>query len=361
MRNSYKAISIVILMLFAGYSNSFAGSEDIVDDLLDTLDVALTQRQAVIDKRMAEANALVQSADNLPMSLEKAQGYCHASEAFMHLSSDSAIKYALKEYDVVNIIKNDRQLIFCRLDLLKAYTRRGDMGKAYEVISDIGDITTILPEAREKYAIALLDFYLKLQTNNDAYSGPSQTARSAWNYYSHFITKGSVAYYFYQSTCGGKLDLDKALKLLNNVECPSFGYADLSVAIAREYNRRGNEDEYYNYLVTAAICDAKMGNTEVSSLLFLLQTPLLENDIKRSYEYSKVLVDNVTTYHDMNRALKVVEIQSNINKKFSEDRKIIILVASIAVFLLLVALVFFMIQTRLLKTQRTKIIRKLKR
>lgn len=353
MKKYCEAFFLMILFLFAGNTVSLA-NDNIVSNLLDTLDVALKQRTVALDKRQNDANALVQRVNQLPDGLEKAQGYCDACEAYMHICSDSTIKYALKNYDISVKIKDPKQILNARLDLLKSYTRRGEMGKAYEVLSDIGVIDKVPEDIRQKYAYDVLDFYIRLQSENDAYSSPTLSAQSAWNYCSKFITSGTPLYYFYQGTCSGHLDLDNALSILSETENPSFDYAKLSYAIAREYSRRNNQDKYYEYLLRSAICDARVGNAEVQSLLLLLQTPLLAKDTKRSYDYVQVLVDNITRYRDMNRALKVVEIQNNINKQFNKDKNMCIIVAAVAVLLFLIALVFCMIQIRLLKNRNKR-------
>lgn len=342
----------MICMLFAGGSEAFADDDKTVSNLLDTFDVAIKQRDAALQRRTAEAVQLAKNAERLPLSLAKAQAYCQAASAFMHVSSDSAVKYALKNYQVAVKLKNDKQIMYSRLDLLNAYTMRGNLGNAYEVVSDIGDISNVPNEVKEMYACHMLDFYLKMQSDNDAYSVPKESAQEAWSFFSQFLPKNSVEYYFYSGVCGGRLDINGALKKLSTLNNPSFDYAKLAAAIGREYNRRGNADKYDEYLLRSAICDARIGNAEVSSLLFLLQTPLLENDTKRSYEYVQVLADNVTRYHDMNRALKVVEIQNRINKQFNDQKNTCVIAAAIACLLFLFALVFSMIQNKMLRSRK---------
>lgn len=354
MKKSCEAIFLMILMLFACNTVSMA-DDNIVSDLLDTLDVALKQRTVALNKRQADANALVQRVNQLPMSIQLAQGYCDACEAYMHLSSDSAVKYALKNYEIATKLNDQKQILNARFDLLKSFTRRGEMGKAYEVLSDIGDIDNVPDDSKQKYVVELLDFYIRLQNDNDAYSVPNKSAQVAWNLLYKFIPKDSPTYFFYQSVCSGHLDLDKALSVLAQTENPSFDYARLAIAIAREYARRNNQDKYYEYLLRSAICDARVGNAEVQSLLFLLKSPLLAKDTKRAYDYVQVLADNITRYHDMNRALQVVEIQNNINKQFNQDKNICIIVAAVAVLLFLIALVFCMIQIRMLKSKNRQI------
>lgn len=356
MKRCYEAIILIFLMVF-GKSNVFANTDKTVSSLLDTLDAALEQRDAALDKRNTEAVQLARRAEKMPMSLAKAQAYCQAAQAFMKISSDSVVKYAIKNYNVATKINNETQILYSRMDLLGAYNMRGNLGKSYEVISDIGDISNIPDNVKEKYACHMLDFYLKMQSTNDAYSGPKQSARDAWSFYSQFIPKNSVSYFFYSGVCGGHLDINAALRKLATLDNPSYDYAKLAVAIGREYNREGNADKYYEYLLRSAICDARTGNAEVSSLLFLLQTPLMEKDTKRSYEYVKVLADNVMRYHDMNRALKVVEIQNRINDQFNLQKNHCVFAAASASLLFLIALVFSMIQNRMLRTRKKQTVR----
>lgn len=352
MKKNFRPFFLAIVMFLSCNLDTHASTEDLIDQLLDSLDIAIANRQAAIDRQEAQAVAMAREADAMPVSLAKAQAYCHTSEAFMHLSSDSAIKYAMKEYDVVMAIKDQKQLLFTRLDLFKAYIRRGDTGKAFEIGTQIGDISSLQdPQAQEIYAQHMLDLYVRLQNDGNAYSNKVIKTADAWTTYSPYLKKGSALYYYYQGLYSGKLDLKPAIDVLNNTPETSNDYPKLAITIAREYARLGDADEFYTFLLRSAITDVKQGNTEMSSLLYLLETPLLEKDTKRSYKYVRVLTDNVIRYHDMSRELRVVEIQSRINKQFNDQIHIFRIIGSIALFFLVVALIFYIIQSNMLKKQ----------
>ncbi len=199
---------------------------------------------------------------------------------------------------------------------------------------------------------------MRVSQQND-FTVPAQEAKAAWGTYSQYLVNGSPEYLFYQAVCTGKGDkrrINQALRMLNK---PSFLVANLYFALAFDERRKGNENGFYENLILSAVNDMLLGNTEVSSLLMLLQTPLLEYDLKRSSNYIQVCSDNIKRYHDMLRALKVVAIQDRINSQLNKERSRQMTVIIVIAVFFFVALVVSIVLGRLASARGRKVKRSL--
>jgi hypothetical protein len=322
--------------------SSFAISHEL-RQLLDSLDETIGRRQTILVKKQQVIDDLKRSVTDLPNDGALVAKYEQIFQEYLHFNGDSALAYAKRSVVAAEHTGQPALILTAKFCLLRAYTRQGLLGKGYEVINSIGDINAVPAVYRSRYADHLLDFYMRVSQQND-FTVPAQDAKAAWGTYSQYLVNGSPEYLFYQAVCTGKGDkrrINQALRMLNK---PSFLVANLYFALALDERRRGNENGFYENLILSAVNDMLLGNTEVSSLLMLLQTPLLECDLKRSSNYIQVCSDNIKRYHDMLRALKVVAIQDRINSQLNKERSrqmtVIIVIAVFFFVALVVSIVF---------------------
>ena len=127
--------------------------------------------------------------------------------------------------------------------------------------------------------------------------------------------------------------------MLSEAPHPSFVAADLAYVVALLYLEQGNETEYEYYLIQSAINDAKLANTEVQSLISLVQVLAPKRDMERLYRYSQVCAENITTYQDLTRAMDVVGMLNQINMCFYTSIQHRMIIISVIAGLLAVALV----------------------
>lgn len=322
--------------------SSFAFSHEL-RQLLDSLDDAVARRQTALAKKQQVIDDLKRGVTDLPNDGALVAKYEQIFQEYLHFNGDSALAYAKRSVVAAEHTGQPALILMAKFCLLRAYTRQGLLGKGYEVINSIGDINAVPAVYRSRYADHLLDFYMRVSQQND-FTVPAQDAKAAWGTYSQYLVNGSPEYLFYQAGCTGKGDkrrINQALRMLNK---PSFLVANLYFALAVDERRKGNENGFYENLILSAVNDMLLGNTEVSSLLMLLQTPLLECDLKRSSNYIQVCSDNIKRYHDMLRALKVVAIQDRINSQLNKERSrqmtVIIVIAVFFFVALVVSIVF---------------------
>lgn len=337
--------------------SSFAVSHEI-RQLLDSLDDAVARRQTALAKKQQVIDDLKRGITDLPNDGALVAKYEQIFQEYLHFNGDSALAYAKRSVVAAEHTGQPALILTARCCLLRAYTRQGLLGKSYEVINSIGDINAVPAVYRSRYADHLLDFYMRVSQQND-FTVPAQDAKAAWGTYSQYLVNGSPEYLFYQAVCtgkGDKLRINQALRMLNK---PSFLVANLYFALALDERRRGNENGFYENLILSAVNDMLLGNTEVSSLLMLLQTPLLECDLKRSSNYIQVCSDNIKRYHDMLRALKVVAIQDRINSQLNKERSRQMTVIIVIAVFFFVALMVSIVLGRLASARGKKVKRSL--
>lgn len=322
--------------------SSFAFSHEL-RQLLDSLDDAVARRQTALAKKQQVIDDLKRGVTDLPNDGALVAKYEQIFQEYLHFNGDSALAYAKRSVVAAEHTGQPALILTARCCLLRAYTRQGLLGKGYEVINSIGDINAVPAVYRSRYADHLLDFYLRVNLQNEG-TVPNKDATMGWNSYSRYLVKNSPEYLFYQTVCTQNGNIRLLEKAVEKISKPSFIAANLYYALSFCYKRKGDDDKFYKYLILSSINDMQLGNTEVSSLLRLLETPLLACDLKRSSNYILVCSDNVRRYHDMQRALSVVNIQDRINSQLNKERSrqmtVIIVIAVFFFVALVVSIVF---------------------
>lgn len=346
-----------LLLLLLSYSvMSFAGDKATVDILLDSLDGVLARRQVILARKQSVINDLRHGAVGLATDEARTVKYEQLFTEYLHFDGDSALAYAERAEQMALRTQRPELVLSARFCLLRAYTRQGLMGKGYETILSIGSIKNVMPVYHEQYADLLIDYALRASSSGNLdYTTPTIDATKAWKDYSPYLSKESSEYCFYKSMCTKFCDVNLIEHQLASLPKPSFQAADLFFALAVEYNRKGKTEDFYKNLISSAINDVLLANTEASSMLYLLQTPLLEKDLKRSYAYIQICADNVRRYNDIQRGLEVVEIQSRINKQFNESRTRRMATIVIIAVLFFVALTISLIESLQLRARNMKI------
>lgn len=356
MAKGVKLLVGIFFLLFTCNLSVNAVSKTELDNLLDELDKVVGQRQAILDQEEAALNKMKKDASGPKSDLARVKDYWHFSQEYLHFDGDTAVAYATKALTISKKINDKDAILKSQLCLLRALTRKGLYSNAADLIQRIGDIKNIPANLRGPYATMQLDFHMRvchLANSKElelAINGPQ-----AWKLYSPYLEKNSAAYFFYKMRCTDEdVSINEAEKVLQNLKNPSYEYADLAYALAKNYQSKGLTEQYYIHLVGSAINDIELGNTEVSSIMVLLQTPLLDKDLKRSIKYTNILVDNVQRYHDLNRALTVVGIQHKITERFNSVKNKLIVIAVVASIFFLAAFILSLVQTRMLLKERKK-------
>lgn len=334
-------LRVTVLFLASLPAVSNGASKD-VNVLLDSLDKVATRRLVILTKKQSVIDDLKHGIADMPNDESLVSKYEQIFQEYLHFNGDSSIAYARKALTSAERTGQSSLILSAQFCLLRAYTRQGMMGKGYEVINQIGKIEQVPAVYRSRYADMLIDFSMRVGLYKDDIV-PAKDAVEAWAQYSSYLIKDSPEYLFYQAVATGHGDIKKMEKVLAGLSKPSFMAANIYYALSLEYRREGKEENFYKNVISSAINDMLLGNTEVSSLISLLNTPLLECDLNRSSRYVKICSDNVSRYHDVTRALAIMPIQNRINDQLTKIRSqemTVIIVIAVFFFIALVVSIY---------------------
>ena len=332
-----------------------------VDRALQQLDNVLTHRQEFFNQKLMaleEQKRVLAEVRDPSIRLIK---YEQLFTDYLHFNGDSAVFYAQKAVEVAQMLNDEKAVIQAQIYLLNALTRKGVYTLADKLTHQIGDVTDVPKELQSQYACCLIDQSLRVKRLSMPLDSLLLSTKNTWAIYSPYIDKTDWQYHFYQGALFHEGDIAKVKQMLSEAPQPSFVAADLAYVVALLYLEQGNETEYEYYLIQSAINDAKLANTEVQSLISLVQVLAPKRDMERLYRYSKVCAENITTYQDLTRAMDVVGMLDQINMCFYTSIQHRMIIISVIAGLLAVALVVVFFSLRYSIRRRNDLKRSLSR
>ena len=332
-----------------------------VDRALQQLDNVLTHRQEFFNQKLMaleEQKRVLAEVRDPSIRLIK---YEQLFTDYLHFNGDSAVFYAQKAVEVAQMLNDEKAVMQAQIYLLNALTRKGVYTLADKLTHQIGDVTDVPKELQSQYACCLIDQSLRVKRLSMPLDSLLLSTKNTWAIYSPYIDKTDWQYHFYQGALFHEGDIAKVKQMLSEAPQPSFVAADLAYVVALLYLEQGNETEYEYYLIQSAINDAKLANTEVQSLISLVQVLAPKRDMERLYRYSKVCAENITTYQDLTRAMDVVGMLDQINMCFYTSIQHRMIIISVIAGLLAVALVVVFFSLRYSIRRRNDLKRSLSR
>lgn len=332
--------TLLLLLLFLLPSHASAHDNRDVERALQQLDNVLTHRQEYINQkfmRLDEQKRVLAEVTDSSIRLLK---YEQLFTDYLHFNGDSAVFYAQKAVEVAQMLNDTQAVTQAQIYLLTALIRKGVYTLADKLTQQIGDIDKVPKELQSQYACCLIDQSLRIKRLSMPLDSLLISTKKAWANCSPYISKTDWQYYFYQASLFHQGDIARVKQMLTEAPQPSFIAADLAYVVALLYKEQGNDTEYEYYLIQSAINDAKLANTEVQSLITIVQVLAPKHDMERLYRYSQVCADNVTTYQDLTRAMDVVGMLNQINTCFYTSVQHRMIIISVVAGLLAFALVF---------------------
>ncbi len=310
-----------------------------VDRALQQLDNVLTHRQEFFNQKLMaleEQKRVLAEVSDPSVRLIK---YEQLFTDYLHFNGDSAVFYAQKAVETAQMLNDEKAVIQAQIYLLNALTRKGVYTLADKLTHQIGDVADVPKGLQSQYACCLIDQSLRVKRLSMPLDSLLLSTKKTWTIYSPYIDKTDWQYHFYRGALFHEGDIAKVKQMLSEAPYPSFVAADLAYVVALLYLEQGNETEYEYYLIQSAINDAKLANTEVQSLISLVQVLAPKRDMERLYRYSQVCAENITTYQDLTRAMDVVGMLNQINMCFYTSIQHRMIIISVIAGLLAVALV----------------------
>ncbi len=332
-----------------------------VERALQQLDNILTHRQEFFNqKQMAleEQKRVLAEVHEPSIRLIK---YEQLFTDYLHFNGDSAVFYAQKAVETAQKLNDQKAVTQAQIYLLTALTRKGVYTLADKLSHKIGDVADVPKEFQSQYACCLIDQSLRVKRLSTPLDSLLISTKKTWDSYSPYIDHNDWQYHFYQGALFHEGDIAQVKQMLSDAPHPSFVAADLAYTVALLYLEQGNNTEYEYYLIQSAINDAKLANTEVQSLISLVQVLAPKRDMERLYHYSQVCAENITTYQDLTRAMDVVGMLNQINMCFYTSIQHRMIIISVIAGLLAVALVLVFFSLRYSIRRRNDLKRSLSR
>ena len=328
-----------------------AGAQEIdIQAELEQLDAVVEKRQEYIAAKIHSINNY--KANHLQYSDGMAQySYCkHLHDEYLTFDTDSAIHYAMRAIEVSRAAGLENGADVGAIDLALVTIRKGDVARAQALLAQLGPIDEYQESLQSRVATAHLEFGLRNNMLQAAgYGNDLKGAkRRIWDAYSPYIPADNWVHAYYKSQVIDQGDEQELLRHVEATAQPSVQAAMLYSALAQSVLKTGDHDLYLHYLIQSAINDIMSANREASSLVTLLETPLIDKASRRAMEYSNACAENVRSYSDMGRSLKVVRINSVIAQAYQDRLEQNEIIQKAAIALLAVALVFIAVMLVLL-------------
>ncbi len=332
-----------------------------VELALQQLDDVLTHRREIFNQKITALKAQKRELSELNEPALRLIKYEQLFTEYLHFNGDSAVFYAQKAVETAQQLNEHNAVIQAKIYLLTALTRKGVYILADKLSHQIGDVADVPKELQSQYASCLIEQSLRVKRLSTPLDSLLDSAKKTWADYSPYIDKDDWRYHFYRGTLFHECDTARVKQMLSEAPHPSFVAANMVYVLALLYQEQGNDTEYEYYLVQSAINDVKLANTEVQSLVSLVQVLATKCDMERLYRYSQVCAENVTTYRDLTRANDVVCLLNQINTRFYTSLQHRMALTAVIAGLLAVALVLAFFSLRYSIRRRTALKQSLSR
>lgn len=343
------------LLLFSFFVSSLCSAQKVdLETAMKQLDAVVAKRDVYMQNHRDEIDQLKKTLKTTTFDNDKYVICKRLYDEYQKFDADSALYYAHRCKELASDMKQSDLFTQAEIDELLISIYRGQYALAKVQLRDCGPIEKIAPNMQAKYAIAALEYYMRLQkfSLGDKTDPYSINIKLCWSKYGKYVPKGSWSYDYYNVMVLGNHAPERMRLSLKTVPQPSIMAAMIEVALAKSYHKDGNQTMYYYYLIHSAINDISMANCEAQSLIYLIESPYVDKDSKRAFDYAMVCTDNAKAYKDMGRSLDIVKAYSIISKAFESALERRATYMGIIIALLVLSLVVIFIELRLIIKKR---------
>ncbi len=343
------------LLLFSFFVSSLCAAQKVdLEAAMQQLDAVVAKRDVYIQNHQNEIDQLKRTLKTTTFDNDKYVICKRLYDEYQKFDVDSALYYANRCKTLASGMKQWDLFTQAGIDELLISIYRGQYALARVQLRECGPIEKVAPNMQAKYAIAALEYYMRVQKAGlgDKTDPYSIYPKLCWAKFSRYLPKGSWSYDYYRVMVYGDYSPQRMLVRLKTVPQPSIMAAMIEVALAKSYQNKGNKTLYYYYLIHSAINDISMANCEAQSLIYLIESPYVDKDSKRAFDYAMVCSENAKAYKDMGRSLDIVKAHSIISKAFESALERRATYMGITIALLVLSLVVIFIELRLIVKKR---------
>lgn len=315
--------------------------------LIALLDQTLDQRQAYIDARQHEINALCDQLMRAKNDNERLALYTALYNRYGSYRTDSAFVYAKRAYDTAMACGNEADRQHATIDLAYCYCLSGLYHEGHELMPQRAEV---LPEVLLNYYIAQCSF---LQWQSDFTTIPAlkdELHRQSMAYHDSILLTDPNPLHQLQERVqiAGMMSRQEAVSRLEaTIDSlpPHEDYIRYMALMAGNIHKElGQDDEALNSYMVSAIADMQHGVLEHASLQRVASILFEQGDVEHAYRYMDCCLKDAQICGARLRALELQDnlpvIMSAYNERLlSQQHKLQTALVIVAVLLVVVILV----------------------
>ena len=326
----------------------------IFDDLLQTYEVQINERQQRIDELKNKSDRESQSVSEL---YNLNQQFYNEYRPYI---SDSAIYYQKKNILLAQETGNLNLIFNSKLQLAYFLASIGLYKESVDMLDEIKE-TDLPPDLLIDYYKCMMHTYGELSfysKENELSNKYRQTANKYKDLLISILSPNEDSYLdILESDYRNVRDFTMALKMnderLKSAPQNTQKYALIAFLRSLTYKESGDVQMQQYWLLKSAIADLQLGITDNASSWELANIRYKMSDIKRAHQYINYSVNNSTIFNARLRFTQIAEVQSIINKAYLTNKaqqekkmRILLIFISLLTLLLLTSVIGIFLQNR---------------
>lgn len=338
-----KPLFIFILSFLISVASKAQKTEFNIEEELLRLDSVVANSANYDRQKLQDIDNIKRSMGGFVTPTERYNFYKRLYDEYMKFDSDSAKHYASMCYKVACRSNMHNYEVAAILDRAYIFITGGELIDAQRILNTISTPIDSLPDdVRMKYAITMFEYQLRLDIKSfwENKNVDKEACLAVWNKYYQYLPDDMWQKHYYESSLTENDVLKKLQADLANTQRPSIKAAMLYVSIARQYKNRGADDKLYlHYLILSAINDVKCSNREASSLIFIVNSPLICAGTERAFNYAMLCTENAKSYKDVGCSFDIVKAHAKITRAYQKRLEYNIMLCIGCMALLVVAII----------------------
>lgn len=287
---------------------------------------------------------------------EEMFSYCkYLLDEYLKFDTDSALHYAELSLQVADSSGYATRALLAKLDIGFITLVRGQMLEVFQMLQEWGPIENYPRDVQIRFSTLKMEFAMRYHLMEPMVRDVTCADSSlvdVWDKYGRYLPKKSWMEGYYRAMLTYTTTVDELERLINASPQPSIPRAMLCFALGKIYSYQGDQEMATYYYILSAINDVKTANSDVSSLVYLLHSPYLDNSSERAVNYAAISADNVTRISDSRRSKDVLSAYADIAKAYEAKRQIndkiqigFIVILSL-LLLVVLCLIYFLVRKR---------------
>lgn len=343
---------LVFVVLLLTTASLHAGS---LDKSLKRLDRTVANSAAYVQKKQAEIDRL---KGNMNVAVNITDRYLSCkqiAEAYIKFDSDSALVYWGKCYGMGE--RAGKREWMQEAVINEAYVE-ADRGDSFASIWKIRllPFEDVVPYLRGDYAKAYLLCYLNYVPTGISQPLAPEDMQKTWRQYQRYISRDDPEYYVHELNMVPSVDKSAVERKIRQL-CRRYRNDDRKLALcyftlALIYRQNHQEEKSIEMTILATEADIRSANRSSQAIITVIEY-LNEKDVRhqadRILNYLKLAEEDVATYKDISRSVRLVNVLSNVTKvyqKQSGQRRALYIIVTVLLVLLLLRFVCLYDKTR---------------